>query len=48
MKLDIFEYIYNQGQSNEWQVKECQFSQINLIAVFTLVRYKNSSQSLAV
>jgi AAA15 family ATPase/GTPase len=31
MKLDIFEYIYNQGQSNEWQVKECQFSQINLI-----------------
>jgi AAA15 family ATPase/GTPase len=31
MKLDIFEYIYNQGQPNEWKVEECKFNQINLI-----------------
>lgn len=31
MKLDIFEYIYNEGQPNEWKVEQCQFSQINLI-----------------
>lgn len=31
MKLDIFKYIYNQGQPDEWKVEECEFSQINLI-----------------
>jgi energy-coupling factor transporter ATP-binding protein EcfA2 len=31
MKLDIFEYIYNQGEPNEWIVEECKLSQINLI-----------------
>lgn len=31
MKLDTFEYIYNQGEPDEWKVEECKFSQINLI-----------------
>jgi len=31
MKLDIFEYIYNQGQPSEWRVEECQLMSTNLI-----------------
>ena len=31
MKLDIFQYVYNQGLRNEWRVEECRLSQVNLI-----------------
>ena len=31
MKLDIFEYLYNQGERSEWRVEECRLSQTNLI-----------------
>ncbi|GAB4299786.1 MAG: hypothetical protein Fur0025_39030 [Oscillatoriaceae cyanobacterium] len=31
MKLDRFEYISNEGLSNEWRLDECKLSQINLI-----------------
>lgn len=31
MKLDIFEYVYNQGLPGEWRVEECRLSQTNLI-----------------
>ena len=31
MKLDIFQYVYNQGVRNEWRVEECRLSQVNLI-----------------
>jgi len=31
MKLDIFEYVYNQGQPSEWRVEECKLMPTNLI-----------------
>ena len=31
MKLDIFEYRYNQGQPSVWRIEECRLEKINLI-----------------
>jgi AAA15 family ATPase/GTPase len=31
MKLDIFDYLYNQGKPSEWRVEDCRLSQTNLI-----------------
>lgn len=31
MKLDKFEYTYNEGLDDEWTIEDCQLSQINLI-----------------
>ena len=31
MRLDRFEYTYNEGLDNEWKIEDCQLNQINLI-----------------
>ncbi|MEL4898494.1 ATP-binding protein [Crocosphaera sp. Alani8] len=31
MRLDRFEYTYNEGLDNEWTIEDCQLNQINLI-----------------
>lgn len=31
MRLDKFEYTYNEGLDNEWKIEDCQLNQINLI-----------------